>query len=317
VRGYWQDGPAQLVRLADGRLAVAWRTATGASGARTVRLAMLGPGEVAWAPAPPPLEGDAHGLVLAAGPDGLHAAWSDGGIRHARLGPDGRWTAAESLRPPGRTVSVDIIGGPSPQRVPTTGAAPVLAVSSDGAVLVAWWDDERTLDRSGAANHDLVARLWDPAKRAWSAPEYLKGARSEETEAAAAAGRDGFLLVWSNEQRRLRSLHRPYAGRGWSASAEVPDRGNARAFEPALAADSDGRALLTWRSFRPGAPSQVGAALHDGGGRFAGLPTPPATDADLFQIGGLLTEEGRPVLFFDDGEVQQGCAGVAITEMTR
>ena len=316
ARGYWQDGPPRLSALPDGSLALAWQAATDASKPRATRMAALGRGGQAWSLTAPPVESAAPSLSLAHGPDGLHAVWSgrDSPL-HSRRGPDGRWSQPDALRPPGRTVSVRVTGGPSPQQVRTRGASPVLAAAPGGALLAAWWDDERTLDSSGAGEWDLVARVYDPATRTWSAPALVAGGRSEEPAAVAAAGRDGFILAFTSSERRLQVVHRPFSSGRWSRPESVPGQGDARAFEPGLASGPDGSALLTWRSFVVGGSTQFGAALHGGGPRFARLPPPPPGDPDLSQHGGLFNAAGAPTVWFDDPAVRQGCAGVAISEM--
>ena len=315
ARGYWQDGPVRLARAPDGALALVWLSARDPRSPRETRMAVLGRSGGGWSPAPPPVGVAARDLVLAPGPDGLHAAWTGDTVLHTVRGADGGWRAPERLRPPGRTVEVRVTGGPSPQRIATSAQGAMVAAAPDGRVLVAWWDDERTLDSSGAGEWDLMARIYDPAERRWSGPERVSGARSKNPDAAAAAAADGFVLLFTDDDRRLQALHRPFAGGRWTQAA-VADRQGARAFEPALAAGPKGELLLTWRSFTAGGGRPaLGAAMHEGGGRFAALPAPPATDADLFDHGGVLNAAGAPVLWFDDGEVQQGCAGVAVSEM--
>jgi hypothetical protein len=208
-----------------------------------------------------------------------------------------------------------MVGGPTPQTIATGGSAPVLAAGPDGSVLVGWWDNERTLTRNGTGEYDLVTRVWNPTEGTWSEPDFIHGARSENNEATAVAGPEGFVLVYTDNNRHMHALYRPYGANGWTLAGEVPDRAGARAFEPSLVAGPQGQILLTWRSFLQGSPNQVGAALYDGVGRFLPLPLPPATDRDLFRIGGAFNSEGAPVLFFDDGEVRQGCAGTAISDL--
>jgi hypothetical protein len=221
--------------------------------------------------------------------------------------------APVELRPKGRTVLVEMMGGPSPQRVMTRGESPRVAAAPDGSVLVTWWDDERTLGRDGASRRDLTWTRLDPRTAAWSRPQPVPGGRSEESEAAIAAGPDGFVVVWTDDQRRLQARSLPYSGRGWARAMSIADRPGARAFDPALARGTDGRLLLTWRSFLPDEPQRMMAAVGGPGG-WAALPPPPA-GAELFSYGALWSSAGRPVVWFDDPRVQAGCAGVATSEL--
>lgn len=316
--GYWDDGPAALVSMPDGSLVLAWRAgAPDPEAARPVRMASLGAQGGAWrataAPAvvAPPLAGPA----LAPAPDGLHAVWQDDtGIRHSLRAADGRWSPPEALRRPGRRVSVETSAGPTPMA--TSGFGPVVAAAPDGSVLVAWWDDERTLSPSGGNEFDLIVRQYDPRERAWSAPEAVLGARSNQTHAALAAGRSGFVLVSTDQAERLQARQRPFGGGAWSPVVAVPDRAGARGAEPALVRSADGRLLLTWRSFLEEGDNRLGAAVSENGARFAGLFSSPPLAADDLVHGGVFNSRGAPVVWFNDPAVRASCGAVAWSEMS-
>ena len=313
--GYHGDGPARMTKLADGSLVLAWRAGVrNPEASRPLRLARIEAAGGAWRQiaAPAGTSSRLNTVELAAGPNGLHAAWEDGeGIAYARRATDGVWRRPERLRPPGRKVRVETSGGLAPMA--TSGFAPIIAAAPGGAVLVGWWDDERTIGRAGGHPFDLIVRVREPGQT-WSPMEPVPGARSPHPYAAAAATPRGFTLVSVGADHRLEARWRPLRTGKWSTAIPVPDGPGLRAIEPALLAGGDGRLLLTWRSFAKES-NLARAAMVGGDGRFVDLFASPVPSLDNPEHGGLFDARGAPVAWFSNPSLVAPCVGIVWSEM--
>jgi hypothetical protein len=195
----------------------------------------------------------------------------------------------------------------------TSGFAPVIAVAPGGGVLVGWWDDERTIGRTGSHSFDLVVRIREPG-RPWSSAETVAGARSADPYAAAAATSRGFTLVSVGADHRLHARRRALGASSWSTAAAIPDEPGVRTIEPALVAAENGRLLLTWRSFTE-LSNRARAAVAGDDGRFADLLASALPVVDHPEHGGLFNARGGPVAWFSNPSLVAPCAGIVWTEM--
>ena len=314
---YFQDGAAELVGLSDGSVVAFWLWPENTSD-RRLMTATLPAGAEAWTtPAPAPYELARH-IRGAAGADGaLHVVWSGAaGPTYARRSADGRWSAGEPVRDlADRFVDVEMTGGPSPQRVRTSGGGPMIAAAPNGAVMVAWWDNHFTLTDMGDGRRDLMWRV-RAADGRWSPSRRFDAARTEEPQhSTLAADGEGFVLLFAGRENRAHAARLAYGAERWTAPRAL--HGSGRMFEPALAPAAGGTLLASWRAHGVSREARLVAAGSGGADLFRPLPAPPIDDSDLFGHAVAADATGRVVALFDDPEEPQGCAGLVWSATTR
>lgn len=310
AQAYFQDDAAQLVTLSDGSIVAFWLFPESAS-ERRMMTATLPASATRWtAPAPAPEPLSRHIRAAAGADGGLHIVYGGPqGPTYARRDRTGAWSPGEPLRNlVSRTVTVEMMGGPN-QQVRTSGGSPMVAVGPDGAVLVAWWDNQLTLNPMGALARDLMWRVRGPDGR-WSRSRRFDAARSEHAEdSALTADASGFLLLFAGADRQGRLARLPQGAESWTAPQPI---GEGRLFEPQFSSLGPGGAVLAqWRGFVPGRGSHFALAGSNGAGGLRPLPSPPADGFDLFAHAAGIDSAGRLVALFDDPEEPQGCAGLA------
>lgn len=311
-----------LAALPDGTVVAVWAVAVGANQTGRLLASTLPAGGTSWsAPESLPVEpgvafGQGNVPRLAAGADGaVYAVWTgpsaDGAGTSpvlARRRPGGTWDAPTPARTtPARPVTVDVIGGSTPTRTDYTGGVlPAVATLPDGRVAVVWYDDEATLDRSGAGAWDVAFGVWNPTTGHWTASASTGADRVDNTDLqplAVAGGPTGVRLVYRFGPAQVRWQTLAANGTAWSAPATIPGLAGTRPFDLKLAAGGDGTLLLTWRAFTVGAGTEDVAAALLPAGATVWTPLPAAVHfatSELYDPVGALDPAGHPAVLYVD-----------------
>jgi hypothetical protein len=221
----------RLAALADGRVALVWRSSLGR--ARRLQLTIREPGRRFDRARGLPRDRGTAPAIAATTDGGAIVAWStaDGTLRAARL--------RAGARSPRRSFAV----------ARSVRAGPRLAAGPDNVVVVSW-------SRAGAAAHSLTARIWPGSPQPARALVAADARPVNAVPVSLALGPDGSAVAaitafgLTNPGPRILATRGTVAA-GWRDPAFITPQPLAFANTPRVAMTAGGDALVMWSNPRP------------------------------------------------------------------